>query len=265
MNASLTIKYNKLVEIIKEMQSAVVAFSGGVDSSTLLFVTNKILANKVIAITIRSPYHFSSEGKCAEDFAAKINAAHESILFTVFDDIRNNPENRCYLCKKKVFSSLKEIAGQRNIKYLIEGSNTDDTKVYRPGLKALQELGVRSPFLEAGFSKEDVRDLAREFKLDVWDRPSNSCILTRLPYGTSIEDDVLRNIEKGEEFLEGMGFSKVRLRTYNDLARIEVDDNQIAKITEPGIRSLIIGKLKELGYKHISIDLEGFRSGSFDE
>ena len=265
MNNSLATKYNKLLAIIEEMQSAMVAFSGGVDSATLLYVANKVLGEKVVAITVRSPYHFSTEGKYAEEYAKKINAHHESISLEIFDEIRNNPEDRCYLCKRKVFSTLLDLARLRNINFLIEGSNTDDTRVYRPGLKALEELGVRSPFLEAGFSKEDIRELAREFNLDVWNKPSNSCILTRLPYGTQIEDRILKNIEEGEEFLESLGFSKVRIRTYKDLARIEVDEDQIEKITEVDMRSLVSVKLKELGYKHISVDLGGFRSGSFDE
>ena len=265
MKDSLKIKYNKLIAILEDMQSVVVAFSGGVDSATLLYVANKALGDKALAITVRSPYHFSSEGKFAEEFAKEIKANHDSISLGISDEIRDNPEDRCYLCKKKVFSTLLDLAKERNINFLIEGSNTDDTKVYRPGLKALEELGVRSPFLVAGFSKEDIRELAREFNLDVWNKPSNSCILTRLPYGTLIEDRMLKNIEEGEEFLESLGFRKVRIRTYKDLARIEVDEDQIEKITEVDMRSMVSVKLKELGYKHISVDLGGFRSGSFDE
>ena len=171
MRADLASKYNKLVEILKEMQTCIVAFSGGVDSSLLLYVANKVLGKNALSITVKSPYHFSAEVKDAETFVRKISGKHETIDFKIADEIRTNPKDRCYLCKKKIFSTLVQIAKDRNINYVIEGSNTDDNKVYRPGLKALEELGVRSPLMEAGFTKNDVRELAKEHKLEIWKRP----------------------------------------------------------------------------------------------
>ncbi|MFC2107591.1 ATP-dependent sacrificial sulfur transferase LarE, partial [Bacteroidota bacterium] len=218
-----------------------------------------------ISVTVKSPYHFSAEVKDAETFAKEIGSMHETVDFEIADEIRENPKDRCYLCKKKIFATLVQKAKDRKINFIVEGSNTDDNKVYRPGLKALEELGVRSPLMEAGLTKNDVRELAKDFNLKIWDKASNSCLLTRLPYGTTIDEKVLRKIEKGEEFLLSLGFDKVRIRTYDDFARIEIDENQIERILKQEVRSKITSRLKEIGYKFICLDLEGFRSGSFDK
>lgn len=249
-------------------KNTAVAFSGGVDSSLLLQAAVKAAeknGTRVIAITADTELHPAADLDIAKKVAEKIGAEHDIIHLSEFDheDIRRNPVDRCYLCKKVLFSAMQKKAESLGIFCLMEGTNTDDRKVYRPGLKAIRELGVISPMAESGFSKADVRRLAGEYGIAVADRPSVPCLATRFPYGTWLEPEELKKVEQGEAILREYDLYNIRLRVHGECARIEVDPEAIPIILEKRLE--ITEKLKKLGYAYVSLDLAGFRSGSMDE
>lgn len=244
------------------------AFSGGVDSSLLLqAAVNAAEKNgtRVAAITADTELHPKGDLTIAKKVAEQIGADHYIIHLSELDrgEIRQNPVDRCYLCKKNLFSEMLKKAESLGIVCLMEGTNTDDLKVYRPGLKAIKELGVISPMAEAGFTKADVRRLAGEYGIEVADRPSVPCLATRFPYGTWLEPEELKKVEQGEAILREYDLYNIRLRVHGDCARIEVDPDAIPVIMEN--RMEIAEKIKKLGYSHVALDLTGFRSGSMDE
>ncbi len=262
-------KKEKLSSIITQLcnEDIIVAFSGGVDSSLILKITcekAKVTGQKVYAVTVHTKLHPIGDLEVAKTVAQETGAIHK--VFEVDElqnaGILNNPVDRCYLCKKFIFTQLVELAKSLKINSVIEGTNADDLKVYRPGIKALKELKIKSPLSEAGFTKKDIRRLATEYNITVADRPSAPCLATRFPYNTSLSYEQMAQIEKGEEFIRSLGFYNVRIRIHNDIARIEVDHNDIIKLVD--YKDQIIGMLKQLGFEYITIDLEGFRSGSMD-
>ena len=179
--------------------------------------------------------------------------------------IRDNPSERCYLCKKILFAKITESARDNGYKYVIDGTNADDTKDFRPGLRALQEMDVRSPLAEAGLTKKDIRELLKESGLSLWDKPAMACLLTRIPYDTRVSNEMLRMIEEGEYLLLNSGYPGTRVRIHGDVARIECLPGYLEKIIiDPG-RELIVSGLKKIGFRYISLDLEGYRSGSMDK
>lgn len=200
----------------------------------------------------------------ARKVANESGAAHIILKIDELKDagIINNPVNRCYLCKKHLFTKIKEKAAELNIKNVFDGTNEDDMHVYRPGIKALKELSVISPLQLMGFTKQDVRKMAEEYKISVADRPSAPCLATRFPYGTPLNSEEMRKVEKGEDFIRKLGFYNVRLRVHKDIVRIEVDDKDMIKFLE--CRKIIMEFLKTLNYSYITLDIEGFRSGSMD-
>jgi uncharacterized protein len=257
-------KYNNLIKYLKNLESAAVAFSGGVDSTFLLAAARQSLSDKVIAFTVRSPYIPDWEIKEAKQLAKKLSAKHMVFETEISDSILNNPENRCYLCKKLIFTRLVREAKKLNIKYVIEGTNSDDTEDFRPGIKALRELNIKSPLLENKITKEDVRYFSRLLKLETWDKPAYACLLTRIPYNTRIRVDELRRIEHAEVFLMTLGFKGVRVRGHDNLARIELHKEQITDIFQNGIRNKIVNKFRDIGFEYITIDIEGYRTGSMN-
>lgn len=243
------------------------AFSGGVDSSLLLKVAADAAGKTgkaVYAVTFDSRLHPSCDLEIAARVAKELGGIHKVVSVNELEqeEIRFNPVNRCYLCKKKLFQSLKDYAKEMNIPYIMDGTNEDDLHVYRPGIRALRELGIISPLAELHITKAQVKELASWYGISVASRPSAPCMATRLPYGTEIDYDILNLIEKGEEFVSSLVKGNVRLRLHNDIVRIEVDQEAMGNLMEKSRE--IIAYLKELGFVYITMDLEGFRSGSMD-
>ncbi|MGB3057938.1 MAG: ATP-dependent sacrificial sulfur transferase LarE [Candidatus Omnitrophota bacterium] len=266
LNQKKAAKYGLLEDILKDMESAVVAFSGGVDSTFLLKAASLVLKDKVMAVTARSPIRCREELERAGRIAAGFGVRHMILDFPGLEDknLANNSIERCYHCKKKLLTRLAEVAGEHGFNHVAEGSNADDDKSFRPGSKAIKELKVRSPLKEAGFSKNDIRTFSKEMGLETWDASPQSCLLTRFPYDEKVSALDLERVGEAERFLAGLGFRQVRVRVYGDLARIEVPLQTIGAAADKGPSEKIIKKLKALGYKYITLDLEGYRTGSMD-
>jgi len=259
-------KYQKLIRILKSQDSLLVAFSGGVDSSLLLKAAVEALGDRVLAVIISSPIHSPEEIEQAERIARKLKVRY---LLVESDDylrtsFRRNTLLRCYYCKRFLFRRLKELARKEGLAAVVEGSNLDDELDYRPGRRALQELGIKSPLKEAGLKKSEIRILARALGLPNWNQPANACLATRIPYGQPVVPEWLEKIDRGESFLKKLGFSQVRLRHHGEIARIEVWPEEIFLAIKPENRQKIIDRLKKLGWNYIAFDLAGYRTGSLN-
>lgn len=260
-------KLEKLKSRLRELESVAVAYSGGVDSNFLLKVATETLGDKAIAITIHAMMHSSREIEEAKEYAKSFNANHIVLNIDnldVEDFIKNTPQ-RCYHCKTAVFTKIKEIAKENNIKYVVDGTNMDDLGDYRPGLKALEELNIVSPLKECGLTKEDIRSLSKEMNLETYKKPAFACLATRVPYGTEITNDILRTIEKSEAFLQDMGFSQFRVRVHDNIARIEVDKSEINKFFTENLLEKTTNKLKEIGFEYVTLDMNGYKMGSMNK
>lgn len=259
-------KLERLEKILKEMQKAVIAFSGGVDSSVLLKIAVDTLGKKnVIAVTAVSPTYTAEEKREAKKIAGGFKVKH---IFAATEKFRNknfasNPPERCFYCKKELFKKLEEIRRNHGFKHIADGTNRDDEKDYRPGEKAKKMYGVRSPLKEAGIGKKEIRLYAKKAGLFFWNKPAAACLASRIPYGQKITACKLQRIGKGERVLHAMGFTQVRIRDYGTLARIEIPKEEMAKAVK--MQKEIAEKLKKTGYTYIALDLEGFRSGSMNE
>lgn len=258
-------KYTNLIGYLKNMEKVVVAFSGGVDSTFLLKATKEALGNNIKAVTIQSPYIPTWEIEEAKQSVLKLGIEHEIIEVPIIDEIKKNPEERCYLCKKAVFNIIDSISKQQGYNYTIDGTNFDDIDDYRPGLRALKELNIKSPLMECKFTKQEIRDFSKELGLDTWNKPSYACLLTRIPYGNEFKEEVFIKIEKAEKYIIDRGVRAVRVRCHDNLARIEVNKNDINRVINEKILEGISNKLKELGFQYVTLDLEGYRTGSFNE
>ncbi|KRU24865.1 subunit A of potassium-transporting ATPase [Clostridium sporogenes] len=257
-------KYNNLINYLKDLKSVAVAFSGGVDSTLLLKAAKEALGDNAISITIVSPYIPKWEIREARELVDKIGIKSYFVEVPMLEEIRSNPEDRCYICKKSVFNKIKDLAREKGIKYIVDGTNADDTKDYRPGMRALKELDVKSPLLDNSINKEEIRVLSKELQLDTWDKPAYACLLSRIPYNQKIKEKDLDRIEKAEVYMMKLGFRAVRVRSHGNLARIEVPQKERVKLFNEDILDKISKELKELGFKYVTVDIEGYKMGSLN-
>jgi uncharacterized protein len=260
-------KFQNLKKILSEMDSVLVAYSGGVDSTLVLRVANEVLGSRVLAVTAESSVYPSEELEQAEALAQNLGVRHKIIETQELSNPKfvNNPQNRCYWCKRELFAELISIARKNDLNYVLDGTNLDDMDDFRPGMKAAHEFGIRSPLKEAAFTKEDIRSLSKRLGLPIWDKPSLPCLASRFPYGMKITEENLVKVDQAETFLKMLDLTQVRVRHHDTIARIEVPKEDIPKLFEETARSRLLSYLKKLGYSYVAVDIEGYRTGSMNE
>lgn len=268
LTATLEGKYSSLRATVANMDSVVIGFSGGVDSTLLLKVAKDILGNGVLAVIGRSETYPTREYTEAISLAEEIGV-NVHVVRTEETDVlkfQENPPDRCYYCKTELFGKLKVIADERGFRWIADGTNADDVRDFRPGMKAINEKEVRSPLLEAGLTKQEIRELSRYLELPTWDKPSFACLSSRFPYGFGITKENLMKIDQAETLLRDLGFRYFRVRHHDDkTARIEVGKDEIKRLADDELRMKIVSELKKLGFTYVTLDLQGYRTGSMNE
>lgn len=266
LKMNLQQKFSRIKKSVSRYRSCLIAFSGGVDSTLLLKIAALALPkDKILAVTANSPTYPKEELLFSKNIARRFGVRHKIIKTDELKDKKfiANPLNRCYFCKLELFTQLKKIAREYKLNFVLDASNISDKKDFRPGSIAKKELKIRSPLQEAGFTKKDIRNLSKQLGLGTWDKPSLACLASRIPYGTRISEQLLERINQAEAYLRDIGFKQVRVRHYNGLCRIEVEKSDIPRLLSK--RRKIIDKLKKIGYNYVTIDLEGYRTGSLNE
>ncbi len=264
---SMRRKYTKLTAILGRMKGALVAYSGGVDSTLLLKTAVDVLGSGVLAVIATSETYPGREIAEAKALARRLGV-HPRVIKTrelENPDFAGNPPERCYYCKRELFGTLSAIAREEGVPFVLDGANRDDIRDFRPGTKAGRELGVRSPLKEAGLTKDEIRELSRRFGLPTWNKPSLACLASRFPYGTPIESKGLRQVGTAEDLLRRLGFGQLRVRHHGTVARIEIALGEFPKAVRKAAAGRIVSGFKKLGYRYVTLDLEGYRTGSMNE
>jgi uncharacterized protein len=259
-------KEQSLCDTLASLDSVIVAYSGGVDSAYLAYIAHRTLGDRALAVTADSPSyperHRSLAIRIARDFGLRHEIVHTSELER--PEYRANPANRCYYCKHELYTHLSRLAASRRA-VVVDGNNADDRGDYRPGRQAAREFGVRSPLDEVNLTKTEIRELSRRAGLPSWDEPASACLSSRIPYHTEVTDGKLRTIERAEQALRALGFRLFRVRHHDELARIEIARDEMARALDPEIAERIVRELKAAGYRYVSLDLQGYRTGSLNE